>query len=31
MPETEVIMEANAGIEPDFSLIEHPMRLLDRK
>jgi hypothetical protein len=30
-PETEVITEAKAWIEPDFSLIEHPMRLLDRK
>jgi hypothetical protein len=29
--ETEVITEENAWIEPDFSLIEHPMRLLDRK
>jgi hypothetical protein len=26
VPENEVIMEANAWIEPDFSLIEHPMR-----
>jgi hypothetical protein len=31
MPETKVIMEANAWIEPDFSLIEHPMRVLDKK
>jgi hypothetical protein len=29
--ENEVITEANAWIEPDFSLIEHPMRVLDRK
>jgi hypothetical protein len=29
--ETEVISEANAWIEPDFSLIEHPMRVLDEK
>jgi hypothetical protein len=31
VPENEVITEANAWIEPDFSLIEHPMRVLDRK
>jgi hypothetical protein len=31
VPENEVIIEANAWIEPDFSLIEHPMRVLDRK
>jgi hypothetical protein len=31
VPETEVITEANAWIEPDFSLIEHPLRVLDRK
>jgi hypothetical protein len=31
VPETEVITKANAWIEPDFSLIEHPMRVLDRK
>jgi hypothetical protein len=31
VPETEVIREANAWIEPDFSLIEHPLRVLDRK
>jgi hypothetical protein len=30
LPETEVITEANAWIDPDFSLIEHPMRVLDR-
>jgi hypothetical protein len=30
VPENEVIMEANAWIELDFSLIEHPMRVLDR-
>jgi hypothetical protein len=29
--ENEEIMEANAWIEPDFSLIKHPMRVLDRK
>jgi predicted ATPase len=27
----EVIMEANAWIEPDFSLIEHPLKVLDQK
>jgi hypothetical protein len=31
VPENEVITEANSWIEPDFSLIEHPMRVLDRK
>jgi hypothetical protein len=31
VPENEVITEANAWIQPDFSLIEHPMRVLDRK
>jgi hypothetical protein len=31
VPENEVITEANAWIEPDFSVIEHPMRALDRK
>jgi hypothetical protein len=31
VPENEVITEANAWIELDFSLIEHPMRVLDRK
>jgi hypothetical protein len=31
VPETEVIAEANAWIEPDFSLIEHPMWVLDQK
>jgi hypothetical protein len=31
VPENEVITEANAWIEPDFSLVEHPMRVLDRK
>jgi hypothetical protein len=29
VPENEVIKEANAWIEPDFSLIEHPLRVLD--
>jgi hypothetical protein len=31
VPENEVITEDNAWIEPDFSLIEHPMIVLDRK
>jgi hypothetical protein len=31
VPENEVITEANALIEPDFSLIEHPLRVLDQK
>jgi hypothetical protein len=31
VPENEVITEANAWIEPDFLLIEHSMRVLDRK
>jgi hypothetical protein len=31
VPENEVITEANAWIEPDFSLVEHPLRMLDRK
>jgi hypothetical protein len=31
VPEREVITEANALIESDFSLIKHPMRVLDRK
>jgi hypothetical protein len=31
VPENEVITEANAWIEPDFSLIEHPLKVLDQK
>jgi hypothetical protein len=31
VPENEVITEANALIEPDFSLIKHPLRVLDQK
>jgi hypothetical protein len=31
VPETEVIMEANAWIEPDFSVVEHSLRVLDQK
>jgi hypothetical protein len=29
--ENEVITEANAWIEPDFSLSEHPLKVLDQK
>jgi hypothetical protein len=29
--ENEVITEANACIEPDFSLIERPLRVLDQR
>jgi hypothetical protein len=31
VPETEVITEANALIEPDFSVVEHLLRVLDQK
>jgi hypothetical protein len=31
VPENEVIREANAWIELDFSLIEHPLKVLDQK
>jgi hypothetical protein len=31
VPDNKVITEANAWIEPDFSLIEHPLRVLDQK
>jgi hypothetical protein len=31
VPENEVITEANAWFGPDFSLIEHPLRVLDQK
>jgi hypothetical protein len=31
VPENEFITEANAWIEPDFSLIEHPLKVLDQK
>jgi hypothetical protein len=31
VPNNKVITEANAWIEPDFSLIKHPLRVLDRK
>jgi hypothetical protein len=31
VPENEVITEANDWIESDFSLIEHPLRVLDQK
>jgi hypothetical protein len=30
VPENVVITEANAWSEPNFSLIEHPLRVLDR-
>jgi hypothetical protein len=29
VPENEVITEANAWIEPDFLLIEYPLKVLD--
>jgi hypothetical protein len=29
--ESEIIIEANTWIEPDFSLIEHPLKVLDQK
>jgi hypothetical protein len=31
VPENEVIAKANASIEPDFSLIEHPLQVIDQK
>jgi hypothetical protein len=31
VPEIEAIAEANAWIEPDFSVVEHPLRVLDQK
>jgi hypothetical protein len=31
VPENEIITEANAWIEPDFSLIKHPLKVLDQK
>jgi hypothetical protein len=31
VPENEIITEANAWIAPDFSLVEHPLKLLDQK
>jgi hypothetical protein len=30
VPENEVITEANSWIEPDFTLIEHPLCVLDQ-
>jgi hypothetical protein len=30
VPENEVITEVNAWIDLDFSLIEHPQRVLDQ-
>jgi hypothetical protein len=29
--ENEIITEANAWIEPDFSHIEHPLKVLEQK
>jgi hypothetical protein len=31
VPKTEIIAEANAWIESDFSVVEHPLRVLDQK
>jgi hypothetical protein len=31
VPENEIITEANAWIEPGFSLIKHPLKVLDQK
>jgi hypothetical protein len=31
VPENEIITEANAWIEPDFSLVEHPLKVLDKR
>jgi hypothetical protein len=31
VPEAQIIEEANAEIEPDLSLAEYPMRVLDHK
>jgi hypothetical protein len=31
VPENEIITEANAWIEPNFSLIVHPLKVLDQK
>jgi hypothetical protein len=31
VPENEIITEANAWIEPDFLLIEHPLKVLNQK
>jgi hypothetical protein len=31
VPENEIFTEANAWIELDFSLIEHPLKVLDQK
>jgi hypothetical protein len=30
VPENEIITKANAKIEPDFSLIKHPLKVLDQ-
>jgi hypothetical protein len=31
VPENEIITEANAWIETELSLIEHPLKVLDQK
>jgi hypothetical protein len=31
IPEAQIIEETNAEIEPDLSLVEYPMRVLDHK
>jgi hypothetical protein len=31
IPEAQIIKETNAEIEPDLSLVEYPMRVLDHK
>jgi hypothetical protein len=31
VPDNEIITKANAWIEPDFSLVEHPLKVLDQK
>jgi hypothetical protein len=31
VPENKIITEANAWIEPDFSLIEHPLKVVNQK
>jgi hypothetical protein len=31
VPENEIITEANAWIEPDFSPVEHPLKVLNQK
>jgi hypothetical protein len=31
VPENEIITEVNAWIESEFSLVEHPLKVLDQK